>query len=702
MAIDSDDKNLRDLIMGDLTQFHIPIYQRSYTWEAKIHVEKLINDILEFGKEYENNPRSEYYIGNIIVKNQTRAFSTERVVIDGQQRITTTILILCAIRDVCINYIQTDEAKKYANIISKSLYTSEDDIVKLKLNNMEHQSSLQTILTGAIETITEKDRKTNYWKNYKYLYTCLKNMEEKDFFNFAQLLERVKVVIIFLDDDQDENSVFESINSFGKPLSGSDLIKNFLFTFKKFNCTHREEKRLTDLYTKNFESLFSDEKNIEAELEKFFREYIAIYTYQLVNKDPKVIYYSFKKLVGELSSYEECRERITDLVKWGLIYQTISKDKVKGINQNYLEYLRASFGTYATLLMDVFEKHTNITDGSITIVNPDKLDDTLTQIVAYDASRFIAGHLNKEITRFIPTIPNKLKIRDSLYYETYAESFKKLVTTTDEGYKQPNINVLKRAIFSTNLYDRKSKPLLRFLVLLENIDKKEILSFERDLKGCQIEHIIPQTTTEHWSHISKYDHEKYLHTLGNLSITFNNQNLSNKGFVEKKSILVKKSRININQLLLDYEVFGITEVKDRASKLFELFIEKFNLPHLTEDEGNSVDEVITMLHKEMRAYAVIIGNELLVQKGSEVSLETQDSFPENLKNLKSKLVENGVLIKQDNVFVFTEDTSFTSPSHAGTMVAGYSINGQQSWKYADGRTLKEASDAILLEGIFLS
>ncbi|MDA3926545.1 MAG: DUF262 domain-containing HNH endonuclease family protein [Kiritimatiellae bacterium] len=585
MAIQSDHKNLSDLIMGDLTQFHIPIYQRSYTWVDKINVEKLINDILEFGMEYKNNSRSDYYIGNLIVKNQTKGFLTERVVIDGQQRITTTILILCAIRDVCIDKIKTDEAIEYARNISKSLYTSDNNKIKLKLNNMEHQSSLQTILTGAIETITESDKKTKYWINYKYLYLRLKKMEVEDFFNFANLLERVKVVIIFLDDDQDENSVFESINSLGKPLSGSDLIKNFLFTFKKFECTRDEEKRLTDLYTKNFESLFADEKEIEIELEKFFREYIALYTHLLVKKDPKIIYYSFKKLVGELTSYDNCKDRILDLVKWGLLYQTIRKSAINGVNQSYLEYLRASFGTYASLLMDVFEKYSTITDGSLIIENPYQLNRTLTKIVAYDASRFIAGHPSKEITRFIPSISSKLESINPLYFETYAESFETLVTTTGEGYKQPSINTLKRAVSTINLYDRKRKPLLRFLILLENIGKKEILSFEHDLKSCQIEHILPQTLNKNWDHISKHDYESFIHTLGNLSITFNNQDLSNKGFDDKKSILIKKSRISLNNQLLQYDVFDGSAIEDRANNLLNLFIHEFDIPNLSESEN---------------------------------------------------------------------------------------------------------------------
>ena len=95
MAIEGYSKSIRDLIMGDNLLFHIPIYQRSYTWVGKQQVKKLLDDIFEFAREQQANPSAEYYIGNVILKNQHRGFVTERIVIDGQQRITTTILRSC-------------------------------------------------------------------------------------------------------------------------------------------------------------------------------------------------------------------------------------------------------------------------------------------------------------------------------------------------------------------------------------------------------------------------------------------------------------------------------------------------------------------------------------------------------------------------------------------------------------------------------
>ena len=148
MTIHTDHKNIIELITGDLTQFHVPLYQRNYTWDADKEVKKLIDDIIEFGKEYQENDRAEYYIGNIIIKNQTRGMVTERIIVDGQQRITTSVLILCAIRDIYRDKYPSNDNDKSADMIQQSLYQDNHGEVKLKLNNMENQQVLSDILSG--------------------------------------------------------------------------------------------------------------------------------------------------------------------------------------------------------------------------------------------------------------------------------------------------------------------------------------------------------------------------------------------------------------------------------------------------------------------------------------------------------------------------------------------------------------------------
>jgi hypothetical protein len=592
MAIEGHQKNIRDLIMGDNMSFHIPIYQRTYTWQAKNEVDKLINDIVEFAQEHEENSKADYYIGNIIVKNQTRGFITERVVIDGQQRITTTILILCAIRDLYLSKIKTENALESARAICRALFSQEGNHTRIKLNNMEHQRTLSTLLSGEIQTIDLADRSTNYWKNYNHIVKKFDAWGEHQLQRFVEILERVKVVVIFLDEDQDENSVFESINSAGKPLSGSDLIKNFIFTFKRFQVTHYEEKQLIELYTNKFEALFNNLAERENDIEAFFREYLAAKTAEKVAKDPKVIHHAFKKWVGDIVDFVACKALILDLIKWGTIYQTLRLSSHPDIDKNSLGYLRSSFFTYATLLMDIVEKLSTLEEGKIVVHDKRLLNKAISKIVAYDVCRFLSGDPTKAITRFVPTIPKKLEAKDPNYWHDYASAFEQLVTLTTEGYKQPSVGLIERRINDIDLYKNKNQ-LLRFLVLMENLGQNEVISFDIGLKGCQIEHIMPQTLNGHWSGISDSMHQQYLHTLGNLSITFDNQGLSNKGFSEKKRLLAEKSRIRLNQMLLNYEVFDESAIKNRAYKILEKFFKGYEIEKSDSDSDSDNGSVPT-------------------------------------------------------------------------------------------------------------
>ncbi|MEI6639770.1 MAG: DUF262 domain-containing HNH endonuclease family protein [Chlorobium sp.] len=576
MAIQADHKDIINLIMGDLTQFHIPIYQRTYTWDADKQVDKLLDDIKDFGEEYKDNKRAEYYIGNVIVKNQTRGLITERVVIDGQQRITTSILILCAIRDIYNQKFSSNDGARVAHEIHKHLYSQDGTEIKLKLNNMENQQALTNLLSGSLMTISFADKQTKYFKNYEHIYKRISRMDEDTFHGFLGLLRRVKVVIIFLDEDQDENSVFESINSLGKPLAGSDLIKNYLFTFKNYECSHQSEIELTNLYTRTFEVLFKDEENVEQELEQFFRAYIAIKKQWLFKSDPKVLYYEFKKIIGEITSIDRLKEIICDLAKWALIYQTVRVKKHPDINFNYINYLRTTFAVYSTLMMKFLEHYSHIESNELIIDNPLEFEKAIKSLVAYDASRFLANYPRGEVVRFIPMVFNRLNSNEFSALSGYGDRFLSFVSNAEEGYRLPSIKVLKESVISNDLYSRKLQHIKRFLILLENIGKNELLDYEKDLKKAQVEHIIPQNPVPgQWTSISFDDHEKYLHTLGNLTLTFDNQSLSNKVFADKKKILIERSRIKLNNDLLKYDDFNVKAIESRAESMLRSFLLEF-------------------------------------------------------------------------------------------------------------------------------
>ncbi|SMM98618.1 hypothetical protein SPONL_2275 [uncultured Candidatus Thioglobus sp.] len=563
MAIDTKNQNIQDLILGDLDLFHIPIYQREYTWEATKHVQRLLDDIVEFGNEYQDNLRAEYYIGNIIIKKQDQGFTPKRLIVDGQQRITTTILMLCAIRDIYKDYPSHSEEQKFANSIQKSLY-SNDDGVKLKINNMNNQQELTLLLSGQNTSI----KQTKYTENYLHILNYLQQKNEEELKQFVGLLHRIKVVLILLDYEQDENAVFESINSLGKPLTGGDLIKNYLFTFK-YDCDINCENELINLYTDQFENLFKEPKEIEA----FFRIYIAIKTRWLYKQEAKTIYYQFKKTIGNIDDVEQCHAILNELCEFALIYQTLKIKGHKQIDSNHLGYLRSVFTEYAPLLIQVLKAYSHIDNHQIIIDEENKFNDFLKSIVAYQASRFIVGEKKSRIIRFIPMVFEQLKNGYS-QHSNYADKFLALVSSVDNKHRMPNIDQTKVGALSTRLYGKiETKSLL---ILLENIDKNELLDYEKaTLKKATIEHIMPQKLSNEWNHITQEQHSEYLHVLGNLTLTLDNTKLSNLGFDKKKKILLEKSKITLNNDLQRYSEFNVDVINSRGLALIEKFTKEY-------------------------------------------------------------------------------------------------------------------------------
>lgn len=154
----------------------------------------------------------------------------------------------------------------------------------------------------------------------------------------------------------------------------------------------------------------------------------------------------------------------------------------------------------------------------------------------------------------------------------------------------PADEAVKYALEHSNLYQ--NQELCRILLLdVENGDSKEKLATQ----NLTIEHIMPQTLSKGWKqYISDKDHEKYVHTLGNLSITGYNSEMSNKSFEEKKQILKQNSRIQIlNRDVLDKDKWTIEAIKDRASNLSNVLIQKYQIKRITDPtiEFEAVDKI---------------------------------------------------------------------------------------------------------------
>lgn len=188
-------------------------------------------------KTYEKNShghRTEHFFGSITYFQTERPFgqTKELVLIDGQQRITTTMLFLCAVRDIASDETLKDfiNNKYLRNTNAKD----EDNEYKIKLKQVETDWSVYVHLILQ-NPLTEKERTTIIYKNYRYFISRLTQFgqNEGDPTRLIELgLNKFSVISIELEPDRNEwenpQEVFESMNSLGKPLSLADLVRNYL------------------------------------------------------------------------------------------------------------------------------------------------------------------------------------------------------------------------------------------------------------------------------------------------------------------------------------------------------------------------------------------------------------------------------------------------------------------------------------------
>jgi uncharacterized protein with ParB-like and HNH nuclease domain len=212
--------------------FLVPDYQREYVWKADDQVEQFLTDI---DNEYDENAdqQESYFIGSIIIVKNKNKYD----VIDGQQRLTTITLTLCAIRDLLSNQELTELQKNHLNTVNNLLYSFDSDteqlLVRLELQYDESKGFLDSLIKkeqyiGEVTASIQKMRAA-----YNQIYNYLEKILQKgvaDVTKFAKFFyNKIELVLIESEDIGSALKIFETINQRGASLNAMDLVKNLLF-----------------------------------------------------------------------------------------------------------------------------------------------------------------------------------------------------------------------------------------------------------------------------------------------------------------------------------------------------------------------------------------------------------------------------------------------------------------------------------------
>lgn len=542
-----------DLIEKNKRVFKVPVYQRNYDW-TNIQCEKLYQDIM-----LANERDHKHFTGTIVyIVGLDGSKLDEVLIIDGQQRLTTTYILLKALYDTAKGISVRIESEIEEVMFNRRC----DEKYKLKLKPIKSDNEQLVLLIK--DKIDDMDRNSNIYKNYITFKNLISDTLEsgKELNDILDGIKKLEMVEIVLDKSQGDEpqKIFESINSTGLDLSLADKIRNYLL----MDDTNQDE-----LY-ENYWSVI--EKNVGyRNLRDFAINFLNSEISKSVNE--KNAYRLFKEHCEENNfSHEDMLKKLKRTSKY---YGAFI-----GENQYYskkiLNYLTA-FNTIrqTTVLPLIFRIFNDFEDGNIT-------ENTLCMVLDYLLTYFIritACEINKNLSKFMKSMYDRVIDGN---YENYYEKFVIFLNDLRVNNRMPTNKEFEDALIHKPLY---KKPICKFVLsVIENSTKEHI-----DISNLTIEHILPQKENaavwkkevgEDYSRV----YETYLHTLGNLTITGHNSELGTKSFSEKKKIIHDYSKANIlNREVLSSEKWDETSILNRAKVLSNILSEKFRYVEIHSD-----------------------------------------------------------------------------------------------------------------------
>lgn len=524
-------KLLNMLSNNDVT-FFVPPYQRNYEWTTE-QCEAFFDDVEKTYEKNSHGHRTEHFFGSITYFQTERPFgqTNELVLIDGQQRITTTMLFLCAVRDIS----DDDALKNFINnkYLRNANARDEDNEYKIKLKQVETDWSVYVhlILQNAL---TDKEKTTIIYKNYRYFISRLTQFEQngKDAARLIDLgLNKFSVISIELEPDRNEwenpQEVFESMNSLGKPLSLADLVRNYL---------------LLGLNGKTQETLYKKywlhiEQTLPGQVSNYIRDFMQWHYKTSYKKATEANYKELYRIFKEIFSGLGAETVMKKLSNCASLYASLLPDGKTGHpNIDYelkdIQFLRVTTAySFLLALLDAWKGEAFSDDDIVSILHVFKI---------YIIRRRILGLTQAENKAF-PLYVNYLDQLENA--PDKGKAMLDILAHQENRLRLPNDIELGRYLETANFYNLQS---CRFILSL--IEEKLTKNRPGDEK-IQIEHIMPQTLNQSWKEELGPDyetvHQEYVNTIGNLTLIRHNQELGNKSFSLKKEVYENNAGLQI-------------------------------------------------------------------------------------------------------------------------------------------------------------
>lgn len=567
--MDATKGNIYAILNGN-KQFLIPVYQRYYSWETE-QCSRLWNDIVDMQKKNKVG----HFVGSIVnIAEQAMPTGVQKyMIIDGQQRLTTLSLLMIALRDYAEEHSKDGviNARRIDNMLLKNEYEDGDERYKLLLTETDRDLLIDLIEKKPINELGL----SRILSNYRFFASKIANMELQPE-DIYKAIGKLQIVNITLDRNADDaQAIFESLNSTGKELSESDLIRNYVL----MGLEPSEQRYVYEHMWRPME-LFFDYKKQDSIMDRFFRDYLTMKTTHI----PKInqVYKDFKAyhLNCEFSTI---REFCADL----LIYATYYTDMV--FQRNSKPILKSLYSDIGDLRMEVvfpflLKAHGDCAAG---IITEDNLIEIIKMCISYVFRRSICDIPTNSLNKTFATLRNEIKVDD------YMNSIKAFFVLRDNYKEFPDDEKFEKAFVSRDIYNMRSRNFI--LSHLENFKNKAPITIE----NYTIEHIMPQNSNPrdewktmlgpNWKEIQK----TYLHTIGNLTLTAYNSEMSDKPFIDpsnssnSKMDMIggfKESALRLNAYIVKLTEWNEQHIKERAKQLADEAKRIWEYPEISDSD----------------------------------------------------------------------------------------------------------------------
>lgn len=525
-------------------QFRLPLFQRNYIWTKK-EWEALWKDI-ENVLESEKNKN--HFLGAIVTYQLSTGpdSASKYIVIDGQQRLTTIIIALAAIRDIAKKRGDDRTAEEIHGKYLTNYHSrhKEEEFYKL-WSSQKDREVIVRIIEG-----DEGDGDNLIRQAYNFYREKIEK-SERDYLEFKRVITHsLLLVTILLDTDDNHFLVFESLNAKGKSLTQADLIKNYIF----MKITEEEQEKR---YKESWQPM---EQSLGEKLTEFIRHFLMKEGEIIKNSE---VYDRFKESLGKL----DAQQYLMNLAYHGNNYQKILNPEYESdsrLKKQLNRINRIEVTTAYPLLLKLYEF------AELHRINKDQFVNVLEILENYLIRRYIAGIATNQLNKIFPSLIAAIKDKDG---EDVAIVTAEFLST--KGY--PKNSDLERDIVERKLYgggDRQLKTKFILESLEESFNHKEKI----ELENLTIEHIMPRTLNDWWIEYLGDEgiqwHEDNVDVLGNLTLTGYNSELSNMSFERKKEFYAQ-SHLEINRYFDSIPSWRPEDVRERSLKLAALIIERW-------------------------------------------------------------------------------------------------------------------------------